>query len=59
MQGYYVNLAAKRLHASQQVFDILAEQGGSALVGKATALSEGTFWQNDTLSKTSRAKSIQ
>ena len=49
----------KEIVASQQVFDILAEQGGSALVGKATALSEGTFWQNDTLSRASRAKSIQ
>ena len=49
----------KEIAASQQVFEILAEQGGSALVGKATALSEGTFWRNNTLDKTSRAKSIQ
>jgi NitT/TauT family transport system substrate-binding protein len=32
--------------ASQQVFKILAEQGGRALVGKATSLSDGTFWQH-------------
>jgi len=49
----------KELAASQQVFEILAEQGGSALVGKATALSDGTFWQNNMLGKTSSAKSIQ
>ncbi|AAZ27514.1 ABC transporter substrate-binding protein [Colwellia psychrerythraea] len=49
----------KEIAASQQVFEILAEQGGSTLVGKATALSEGTFWRNNTLDKTSRAKSIQ
>ncbi|PKH88080.1 ABC transporter substrate-binding protein [Colwellia sp. Bg11-28] len=49
----------KEIAASQQVFEILAEQGGSALVGKATALSEGTFWRNNTLDKTSRAKSLQ
>lgn len=57
--GVLREFGSKEFAASQQVFDILAEQGGSALVGKATALSEGTFWQNDTLSKTSRAKSIQ
>ena len=57
--GVLREFGSKEIDASQQVFDILAEQGGSALVGKATALSEGTFWQNDTLSRTSRAKSIQ
>ncbi len=57
--GVLREFGSKEIDASQQVFDILAEQGGSALVGKATALSEGTFWQNDTLSRTSLAKSIQ
>jgi len=49
----------KEIEASQQVFEILAEQGGSALVGKATALSDGTFWRNNLMSKTSHTKSIQ
>lgn len=39
----------KEIEASQRIFDILAEQGGSALVGKATALSEGTFWQKNSV----------
>ncbi|KGJ87544.1 ABC transporter substrate-binding protein [Colwellia psychrerythraea] len=49
----------KELAASQQVFDILAEQGGSALVGKATALSDGTFWRNDRLGNSSSSKGLQ
>ena len=32
--------------ASEQLFHILAEQGGHALVGKATHLDNGTFWQS-------------
>lgn len=39
----------KEIAASQRVFEILAEQGGRALVGNATALSQGTFWHKDTL----------
>lgn len=49
----------KELAASQQVFDILAEQGGSALVGKATALSDGTFWRNNMLGNFSPSKDLQ
>jgi len=36
---------AEEIKASKQVFAILAEQGGRNLVGKATALAEGTFWK--------------
>ena len=35
----------EEMKASKQVFTILAEQGGRNLVGKATSLAEGTFWQ--------------
>jgi NitT/TauT family transport system substrate-binding protein len=35
----------KEIKASKQVFAILAEQGGRNLVGKATSLAAGTFWQ--------------
>jgi NitT/TauT family transport system substrate-binding protein len=35
----------EEIKASKQVFTILAEQGGRNLVGKATTLAEGTFWQ--------------
>lgn len=35
------------IKASEQVFAILAQQGGRNLVGKATALAKDTFWQND------------
>lgn len=57
--GLLGEFGAKEIAASQQVFEILAEQGGSALVGKATALSDGTFWLNNMLGKTSQPKSIQ
>ncbi|MDX2370736.1 MAG: ABC transporter substrate-binding protein [Colwellia sp.] len=36
---------AEEMEASKQVFAILSEQGGRNLVGKATTLAEGTFWQ--------------
>mgnify|MGYP000735597799 CR=1 FL=1 len=35
----------EEIKASKQIFNILAEQGGRNLVGKATTLAEGTFWQ--------------
>lgn len=34
------------IQASKKVFAILANQGGQALVGKATELDENTFWHN-------------
>ncbi|MEY8200290.1 MAG: ABC transporter substrate-binding protein [Colwellia sp.] len=49
----------KEIAASQRVFEILAEQGGSALVGKATALSDGTFWRKNTPDKTRNTKTVQ
>lgn len=33
------------IEASKKIFSVLAEQGGRDLVGKATTLSAGTFWQ--------------
>lgn len=47
--GLLSEFGNKEIAASQRVFEILAEQGGRALVGKATGLSEGTFWRKDTL----------
>lgn len=38
---------SEEVNASKQVYAILAQQGGRTLVGKATTLSEGTFWQTD------------
>jgi len=35
----------EEMKAAKQVFAILAQQGGRNLVGKATTLAEGTFWQ--------------
>lgn len=57
--GLLREFGAKEIAASQQVFEILAEQGGRALVGNATALSEGTFWQKNRLAKPNNAKSGQ
>ncbi len=55
--GLLGEFGSKEIAASQRVFEILSEQGGSALVGKATALSDGTFWRKNTREKT--AKTIQ
>ncbi len=38
--------STEELNASQQVFTILAKQGGRDLVGKATTLAEKTFWKS-------------
>jgi len=35
----------EEIKATKQIFAILAEQGGRDLVGKATSLAAGTFWQ--------------
>tara|TARA_R110001592_G_scaffold45983_3_gene146656 strand:- start:1507 stop:2529 length:1023 start_codon:yes stop_codon:yes gene_type:complete len=47
--GLLPQFGTKEIEASKRVFEILAEQGGSALVGKATALSGGTFWRKNLL----------
>jgi NitT/TauT family transport system substrate-binding protein len=45
--GVPVSLDIERAErAARQVFAILAEEGGRALVGSATALAPGTFWQD-------------
>lgn len=33
---------------ARQVFDILATEGGKALVGDAKTIAEGTFWRKGT-----------
>lgn len=43
--GLISDFGDKQIEASKQVFDILAEQGGRALVGKATSLDDETFYQ--------------
>lgn len=57
--GLLRQFGAKEIAASARVFNILAEQGGSALVGKATGLSDGTFWKNSLLDNTINGKIIQ
>lgn len=47
--------------ASKQVFEILAQQGGRNLVGKATTLAEETFWKTDRVNlpfSTNQAESV-
>ena len=50
--GLLSQFGSKEVEASKRIFEILAMQGGSALVGKATALHEGTFWQGNSLDGT-------
>jgi NitT/TauT family transport system substrate-binding protein len=42
----------EEMKATKQVFTILAQQGGRNLVGKATALAEGTFWPTNDMNLT-------
>jgi NitT/TauT family transport system substrate-binding protein len=44
-QGIATCFGAPEREAVAKVFDILAQEGGEALVGKQTELSQGTFWQ--------------
>lgn len=53
--GLLSQFGSHEIAASQRIFEILAEQGGSALVGKATALSEGTFWQKNSVDNKGKA----
>lgn len=46
-EGVLHHFSNKEIDASAHVFNILAKQGGRALVGKATELDTGTFWQNN------------
>ena len=43
--GLLSEFGTKEIEASKKVFNILAEEGGHALVGKATSLSDGLFWR--------------
>ncbi len=43
--GLLSKFGTKEIEASKKVFNILAEEGGRALVGKATSLSDDLFWQ--------------
>ncbi len=45
--GLLREFGVAEINSSKRIFSILAEQGGGALIGKATHLSEGTFWQTD------------
>lgn len=48
----------KEIAAARGIFSILAEQGGSSLVGRANALSDGTFWQSSEITLAIAAKDI-
>jgi NitT/TauT family transport system substrate-binding protein len=54
--GVLSQFGVEEIEASKQVFKILAEQGGRALVGKAKALSDGTFWQRNFFENTVNTK---
>jgi len=45
-QGIPNAFGATEIAAAEQVFAILAELGGEALVGKSQTLNPGTFWDN-------------
>ncbi|MFQ3198614.1 MAG: NitT/TauT family transport system substrate-binding protein [Paraglaciecola sp.] len=45
--GLIQEFGARELKASEQIFSVLAQQGGQALVGQATSLDAGTFWTFD------------
>tara|TARA_R110000744_G_scaffold2262_28_gene9267 strand:+ start:2801 stop:3832 length:1032 start_codon:yes stop_codon:yes gene_type:complete len=45
--GLLHQFGEKERNATQQIFTVLAEQGGQNLVGKATSLDMGTFWTMD------------
>lgn len=47
--GLLNQFGQKEISATQKIFDILAKNSGSALVGKATGLSDGTFWRTSLL----------
>ena len=57
--GLLSQFGEQEIAASERVFDILAKHGGSSLVGKATGLSNGTFWRTSQLENTIHAKVIQ
>lgn len=57
--GLLSQFGAKEKAASKQIFAILAAQGGSALVGKATRLSDGTFWEKNLLKNSVNGKVVQ
>jgi NitT/TauT family transport system substrate-binding protein len=44
-QGIPRHFGAAEIKAAGQVFEVLAREGGSELVGPSTELSPGTFWQ--------------
>lgn len=54
-----LNFGTEEIKASKDIFNILAEQGGRNLVGKATVLSDGTFWQKNILNLSAANKSAQ
>ncbi|WP_028021543.1 ABC transporter substrate-binding protein [Enterovibrio calviensis] len=45
-RGFSGTFGDKQQKAAEQIFDILAKEGGPKLVGKSSSLSEGTFWLN-------------
>jgi len=47
---------ADEIKASEQIFAILAQQGGRNLVGKATTLAKETFWQTNKVNLPSSTK---
>jgi hypothetical protein len=42
---YPNGLKSNGINVASQVFDMLSREGGKRLVGEATLLQDGTFWQ--------------
>jgi NitT/TauT family transport system substrate-binding protein len=53
-RGIPQHFGAAEIKAAGQVFEILAREGGSELVGPSTALSPGTFWKDFDLASMAR-----
>ena len=49
----------KEINASQQIFAVLAQQGGKQIVGKATSVDQGTFYQKEDLKITLLTENIE
>ncbi len=57
--GLLREFGEKEINASQQIFAVLAQQGGKQIVGKATSVDQGTFYQKEDLKITLLTENIE